>query len=255
MQNFLNKQELVVPVADVATNVFAMDVIGNKNDTVAGTSVIALNKQAYARLGAPAGASMSADIAVIDGYFDVPGADVATNVTVRDVVGNKTDTAVGTSLYAKAVGILANLLTVMSNTGVLVSKSAAALPQTNQSALFTVTGSVQILAISGFVTVDIGAVPNATKLVANPTVGADVDLCATNDITGDTVGTMYSITGTFANPMIATASGAHESQANPITVAAGTIDINCAGSDGGGGRTQWVILYRAMSPGSSVVSA
>lgn len=103
VQNFLNKQELVVPTADVATNVFAMDVIGNKNDTVAGTSMIALNKQAYASLGAPAGVSLSADIAVVDAFHDVPVQNAITNAQMRDVIGNKTDTIQGNSVYSKLI--------------------------------------------------------------------------------------------------------------------------------------------------------
>jgi len=137
----------------------------------------------------------------------------------------------------------------------LTQRATAALPQTAQSALFTVTGLVQILEIRGEVTTQVGAVANATKLVANPTVGADVDLCATNNITGGTVGTLYSITGTLANAMVDTVSGALETQANPVTVAAGTIDVNCGGSDGGGGRVKWTVLWRPVSVGATLVAA
>jgi len=95
----------------------------------------------YTRLGAPAGASVSADILVIDnfvddletrltaaraGYLDelaaanlptdvatvgalhnVPGQDAAPNVILSQVVGNKTDTVAGTSLVAIAKQIKA----------------------------------------------------------------------------------------------------------------------------------------------------
>ena len=62
------------------------------------------------KIGTPA-SSVSADIAVIDGYFDVPTADTTTNSTIRDIVGNKTDaavTSIGTtkSLVAYVKGIL-----------------------------------------------------------------------------------------------------------------------------------------------------
>ena len=43
-------------------------------------------------LGTPAGASVSADILVIDGYHDVPTADATTDTVIRDVIGRKTDT-------------------------------------------------------------------------------------------------------------------------------------------------------------------
>ena len=178
----------------------------------------------------------------------VPAADSANNVVMSDVVGNKTDTVAGDSLYA---GVLrAELLS-----GTIVERATAALPQTAADTLFTATGVVQILGIRGEVTTQIGAVANATKLVANPTVGADVDLCAAVEINADVVGTLYSVTGTFVNPMIATTSGAFESQANPITVAAGTIDVNCAGSDGGGGEVKWTLLWRPVEAGAVVSAA
>jgi hypothetical protein len=42
-------------------------------------------------------------LTTIDGYFDVPGEDIADDVTMRDVIGKKTDTILGSSLmsYAK----------------------------------------------------------------------------------------------------------------------------------------------------------
>lgn len=43
-----------VPTADSAVNLIIRDVIGNKNDTVAGTSLVALSKQIVAAVSAPA---------------------------------------------------------------------------------------------------------------------------------------------------------------------------------------------------------
>lgn len=134
-----------------------------------------------------------------------------------------------------------------------VERATSNIAQTGLLSLFTVTGVVEILSIRGEVTTVIQTQANATKLVSNPTVGADVDLCATDDITADAVGTMYSITGTFANAMIATTSGAFESQANPITVAAGTIDMSCAANNTG--QVKWTIVYRPVSSDGSVVAA
>jgi hypothetical protein len=137
-----------VPVADVADNVVMSDVVGNKNDTVAGTSIIALLKQIYAREGAPAGASMSADIAaikavadaieaasvteiaeilaavdaeiaqiiaalvIVDEFQDVPGIDSAANAQTNEVIGNKSDTTGGDSLVALCKQLLAALVIV-----------------------------------------------------------------------------------------------------------------------------------------------
>jgi hypothetical protein len=137
-----------VPSADSADNVVMSDVIGNKDDTVAGTSLVALVKQIYARTGAPAGASMSADIAaikavadtieaasvteiaeilaavdaeiaqiiaalvIIDEFQDVPGIDSAANAQTNEVLGNKDDTVGGTSLVALIKQAIAALVVV-----------------------------------------------------------------------------------------------------------------------------------------------
>lgn len=134
-----------------------------------------------------------------------------------------------------------------------VQKTAAITPQGTAGALFTVTGRVIIDQIVGEVTVEIGAGANNTKLVSNPTVGADVDLCAVVDIDADAVGTLLHITGTVSNSMIATTSGAFEIQPGGLMVAAGTIDLNCTGSTAG--QIKWTVIYRALDADSTVVSA
>lgn len=134
-----------------------------------------------------------------------------------------------------------------------VNRATAALPQTTQSGLFTVTGRIKLLDIKGVVTTIIQTQANNTKLVANPTVGADVDLCAVNDITADAVGTVYSITGTLANAMVATTSGAGVFQAAPLTIEAGTIDLSCAASNTG--SVKWYVEYLPIDPGARVFAA
>ena len=135
-----------------------------------------------------------------------------------------------------------------------VERQADNLPQSGAGALFTVVGGkVRVLHIVGEVTTEIQTQPNATKLVANPAVGADADLCATVEITGDVVGTMYNITGTVANAMIATTSGRFAAQVEEIVVAVGTIDLNCAASSTG--QAEWVLQYIPLNVGATVVAA
>lgn len=139
---------------------------------------------------------------------------------------------------------------------VRVARSASTLPQTAQTAYFTVTGGrVLISDIVGEVTVEIGAGANDVALWSNPTVGADVALCldAGLDIDGNVVGTMYNITGTFADAMIATTSGAFSSQATPIVVSAGTIDLKCSASKAG--QTKWTLFYIPLDAGATVTAA
>lgn len=134
-----------------------------------------------------------------------------------------------------------------------VERATAALPQTTQAALFTVSGRVLVTQIVGEVTTIIQTQANATKLVINPTVGADVDMCATDDITADAVGTQYSITGTLADAMVSTTSGGFEAQSTAVEVQDGTIDLNCAASNTG--SVKWTLHYISLTPGSTVTTA
>jgi len=130
------------------------------------------------------------------------------------------------------------------------SRASATLPATKATPYFTVTGKIKLLDIVGEVTTVVQAQANNTKLIANPTVGADVDLCAVNSITGDAKGTIYTITGTLANAMVATTSGAGVAQAAPLVVAAGTIDLSCAATNTG--ATKWGVRYQPLESGSRV---
>lgn len=134
-----------------------------------------------------------------------------------------------------------------------VERAAESLPQTTATAYFTVTGRVLLTLVEGEVTTIIQTQANATKLIANPTVGADVDLCATDDITADAVGTLYSITGTLADAMVATTSGAATAQGSGVIVAAGTIDLSCAASNTG--ATKWTLHYVPIDVGSNITVA
>ena len=129
-------------------------------------------------------------------------------------------------------------------------RATAALPASTASPIFTVTGKIKLLDIIGEVTTVIQTQANNTKLIANPTVGADVDLCAVNDITADAVGTIYTITGTLANAMFATTSGAGVAQAAPLIVAAGSIDLSCAATNTG--AVKWLVRYQPIDPGACV---
>jgi len=69
-----------VPAQNSADNVVMSDVVGNKTDTIAGDSIVALAKQIYARSGAPAGASLAADIAAIKAVVDILNAASVTEI-------------------------------------------------------------------------------------------------------------------------------------------------------------------------------
>lgn len=138
------------------------------------------------------------------------------------------------------------------NRGTRVTRATEALPQTNTKSLFTVAGGkVLVTSIVGEVTAQIGAVANATKLTVVPTAGPLADLCATTDITGDVIGTLYSITGTVATAMLT--DGAVQSLVGGVVVNTGSINVDCAGNDGGAGRVSWVLTYVPLDAGATVV--
>jgi hypothetical protein len=206
------------PTADSASNDHTADVVGNKSDTVAGTSVVGLVKAIKAKTD-----NLPADPAD-DGDIDSQLATIDGNVD-----------------------------TLIANRPKLVERAASTLPQTTQTAYFTVSGKVLISDIVGEVTVEIGAGANNMRIIANPTVGADVDICANLDVDTDAVGTMYHISGTLADALIASTSGAFASQTLPIIVAAGTIDLYCSASKAG--QTKWCLYYIPLETGATIVTA
>lgn len=123
-----------------------------------------------------------------------------------------------------------------------VSKAAANLPQSTAAAKFTVSGGkVLICDIIGEVTTVIEAGANNCKLISNPTVGADVDLCAVLDIAEAAVGSTLHITGTLTDALVKKVSGAGNVQSEPIEVSPGTIDLSCDASKTG--AIKWVLFY------------
>lgn len=135
-----------------------------------------------------------------------------------------------------------------------VSRATATLPQTTQSALFTVSGGrVAITSIIGEVTTAIQAQANNTKIVSNPTVGTDVDLCAVLSIASDEVGCLYGITGLFSDAMVGANAGATVLPRNPVVVPEGTIDLSCAASNTG--SVAWTVTYIPIDDGAEVTAA
>lgn len=134
----------------------------------------------------------------------------------------------------------------------IVERATALLPQAGDLGLFTVVGNVEVVRIVGEVTTVIETQANATLLKVNPTTGADVDLCAALDITADAVGTLYNITGTLADAMVATTSGAVIDQVTPIVVADGIIELECAAENTG--SVKWTLHYVPLDANSYVTA-
>lgn len=173
---------------------------------------------------------------------------------IATIVPKWTTNPDNTSVYVIHPG---NVPTELTTEGVVVTRSTAALPQTAAAAIFTVAGLCLVKRIVGYVTTQIGAVANATKLVGNSAgAGASTDLCAALDINGHAVDSRYEITGTFANAMVRTLDvPLAKVQVTDVVIPPGTIDLDCAGSDGGTGRVQWSVTYVPMEDAASIIPA
>ena len=138
-----------------------------------------------------------------------------------------------------------------------VDRATATLPQTTAAAIFTITtGRVVLTSIIGEVTVIVQTQANATKLVSNPTVGTDVDLCATLDITAAEVGALLGITGTVGDALALAAAGGGATyipRGPWLVLPVGTIDLNCAASNTG--SIKWSCTYFPYDDGAAIVAA
>ena len=137
--------------------------------------------------------------------------------------------------------------------GKLVTKDAFTLPAGTEEAIFTIAGGrVLVTSIVGRVTTTIQTQANNMKLIANPTVGSDVDLCAVLNVSADAVGDLYAITGTLADALVG-AGAAVAAQAKPVIVPAGTIDLSTSATNTG--ATAWELTYIPLTAGATVVAA
>ena len=284
--------EITVPSADNTDNAFINDVIGQKTDAAATGAVTTTDtlvgyiKQLVSMLII---VDEFHDVPAVDNVLNAQINEVIGNKSDAAAVGavTTTDTLVG---YIKQ--LVGDVTSVLADTGTdgvvlgadsitaakigddalseehfdvdssmkmilgeVVNKAATTLPQSTATAQFTVAGGrVLVTSIVGEVTTVIQAQANNTKLVANPTTGTSVDMCAVLDISGDEVGCLYGITGTPADAMVGTNAGLTIGMGNKgIVVNTGTIDLDCAASNTG--ETKWTLHYVPIDVGATVVAA
>lgn len=156
-------------------------------------------------------------------------------------------------LSAETKWVTINVAGTPSSWIVTVERATGILAQTADLPIFTVTWRVELISIIGEITTIVETQANNTLLKINPTVGADVDLCAALDISADAVGSQYTITGTVADALINTVSGAGLFQASALIVTAWVIELECAASNTW--SVKWQIQYRAIDPWARIISA
>ena len=241
MVNAIDKSS--TPVPTTAGGIMPTGAIGAASFAAGAIDAAAIANDAIDATAIATGA-IDAD-AIADNAIDAGAiaADAITNAKIAD-------NALASEQFALSAG-------EKTTDGIVVTRATAALPQTAAAAIFTVTGLVLVRRIVGYVTVLIGAVANATKIKGNSTgAGATTDLCATLDINGHVADSRYEITGTFINAMVRTLDVPLALvETTNVVIPPGTIDLDCAGSDGGTGRIRWSITYVPLEAGAQVVAA
>lgn len=137
-----------------------------------------------------------------------------------------------------------------------VSSVTSASPLTTGT-IFTFTGGIEIVRISGLVTTVVQAQATTVKLGIKPDSQTTVDICATKDVNGFAAGSLLQITGTAADAMVGTtavAVTAPATQVSPITtvcVTSGIIIVTYGAASTGAIR--WDMVWRPLTLNASVV--
>jgi len=166
-----------------------------------------------------------AALTTIDGFHDVPSADSVANSQIRDVIGNKTDTGAGNSIFAK---VSTNIYSGIGSRAIKSADCTAATP----ISLFTVTGDVQLLIFgicktslttSDAITIEVGVAGDTACLIAQI---ADATALIQNEIYLDATPTTTVEAFAVAAPFIVS-GGQDIILTTTGTVTAGTIAFYC----------------------------
>lgn len=136
-------------------------------------------------------------------------------------------------------------------TGFAVDRAAATLPATAATPYFTIAGGRVLAYFLGEVTTVVQTQACNAKLIHNPTVGTDVDLCAVLNITADELGTLYTITGIPADALVGQGMSARFQ--NAVILKPGTVDFSTSATNTG--ATKWTCYYVPLDDGAVVTAA
>lgn len=146
---------------------------------------------------------------------------------------------------------------LLANYGQLITRAAAALPQTATAAIFNVTGGqVIVTSLFGVVTTAVQAQATTIQLnVLNTAIGGGGTIIssAAGDLNAAPVGTIIGtpLSGLAAgNPLTVTAYG---SQNNEFTIGTGSIRLVTGASSTG--AVKWYLNFIPLDPGAFVTAA
>jgi hypothetical protein len=127
------------------------------------------------------------------------------------------------------------------------------LPASTVEALFTISGGrVVVTQILGEVTTAIQNQANNAKLTHNVGTGTDQDLCAVLNIANDEVGTLYGISGVFADALLGSGQAVPR-QARDVVLKPGTVDLSCSATNTG--SVKWTIFWAPLDRGAALVAS
>lgn len=162
-------------------------------------------------------------------------------------------TGLGVSWAARAFGGAAGSLVGGAKETYTIKRATGALAQSGVLNIFTVAGGpVWLKAIYGIVTTVIQTQLDNLKLSAVATGLTAVDLCSVLNITALAVGTLLSITGTFATALVSSPNQVAVAQASPTLVGPGVIRMDASASNTG--QVQWYCVYEPAAPGAYMVA-
>lgn len=118
--------------------------------------------------------------------------------------------------------------------------------------IFTITGGpILIEALIGEFDEAVSADPCDLKLVMDPSVGVDTDMCLVIDINGLAQYSYLYLDGVIGNAIVNAVPGTALPLgfATPLIVPRGTIDMNLANSDPTTGAITWYMRYRPLASG------
>jgi len=254
-----------VPAADATQNRTTSEVIGNKSDaavTTIGTtaSLMAYLKGLFSVVGPSATTGVSSVVgAMTDAAVTAPTTDKTAMGYLKGgltTIGAMTSTAATASATDKSAMAY---LKGMADGGIRCAQTALlATTATSNTNIFTYSGSIVVESIIGIVqTTEMAAAQTRIKLTATADALSATDICAALDVTGDTVGTTYNITGTVADALVEATNGVAIAQAGRLVLpctTSGVITVNNADA-ANAGRILWQILYRPLEPGATVTAA
>jgi hypothetical protein len=219
-------------------------------------------------IGTALASGLEGKIDVIDAYHDVATADAATNAVMSDVIGNKTDAAVGAATTDKS--LMGYIKGILTDTGTTIPATLAAIPQcivktggTVENAttddLFTISGGPVRCKITGLVTTIIGGAASVKLQITTDAPAATIDLNAgAVDIDSDAVGTIYQNIGSTSTFTPSASLGGIIT--DPVTVeevefvlTPGTVKLHSTAAQTG--AISWYMTYTPMSPLSVVTAA